>query len=153
MVKRNPPWLLEQAYLFIFATKLRQRDLGGGKRFEAGLKSGHEHGCGNTFAGDIGHGEYHAIFFVGFAGTGKHIVVVAGDGVGRARGIGDRDSGNLRRSAGQQPGLNFARNLQIALHHDAVGNLQHQSRRSRSAAPEMEVEFDRRGFRVQRRDS
>src|SRR6266446_5168093 len=81
--------------------QLRQGDLRGGKRLEAGLKGRHEHGSGDAFTGNIGHGEYDTIVFVGFARTREHVVVVSGDGVGGARDIGNRDSGNLWRRAGQ----------------------------------------------------
>ena len=37
--------------------------------------------------------------------------------------------------------MNLARDLQIALHDDAVGDLQHEQQEHQQAAPEMEVKF------------
>src|SRR5260370_18048940 len=76
--------------------KFRQSNLGGGKRLEAGLESRHQHGGRNALAGDVGYGEDDAILFVGLPRPRKHVVVVSGDGVGRAGGVGNRDSANLR---------------------------------------------------------
>ncbi len=122
--------------------QFRQGDLSGGERFQARLKRGHEHGGGNALAGDVGHREHYAVLFGRFPRAREHIIVVPCHGVGRTSGVGNRDAGNLRRSAGQQPGLNLAGNLEIAFHDDAVGNLQHEQQEKQQTAPEMEVEFD-----------
>src|ERR1700733_15039833 len=122
--------------------QLRQGYLRGGKGFEAVLERGHQHGRGDALAGDVGYGEYYTIFFVGFTGAREHVVVVAGDGVCGAGDVGNGESRNLRRSAGQQPGLDLAGDLQVALHDDAVGDLKNQKHEKQQAAPEMEVEFD-----------
>ncbi|MGB6803502.1 MAG: aromatic ring-hydroxylating dioxygenase subunit alpha [Candidatus Sulfotelmatobacter sp.] len=66
----------------------------------------------------------------------------AGDRVGGARDLSNRDPWNPRGSARQKPGLNFARDLRVALHDDAVGNFQNQQPEQQQAAPEMEIEFD-----------
>ena len=63
---------------------------------------------------------------LGPSGARKDIIVVACDGICRARGVGDRKTGNLRRRPGQKPGLNFPRDLQVAFHDHAIGDLEYQ---------------------------
>ena len=48
----------------------------------------------------------------------------------------------MRRCAGQQPGLDLTRSLQIALHDYAVGNLQHQKKKQKQPSPELGVKLD-----------
>jgi hypothetical protein len=100
----------------------------------------------DALAGYVGYREYHSIVVTGLAGAGKDIVVIAGHGISGACGIGNRDSRNLRRSARQQPGLNLARNLQVALHHHAVGDLEYEQKKEQKRGPEMEVEFEAMDF-------
>ena len=125
---------------------LRQRNLCRGKSLQTCLKCSHQHGRGNALAGDVGYGKHHAILFIGFSWTRKHVVIISSHRVGRARGIGNSNSRNLRRCARQKPGLDLACNLQIALHHHAVGDLQHEQEEKQQAAPEMKIEFDHVGF-------
>src|SRR5580693_9730664 len=72
----------------------------------------------------------------------EYVIVIAGDGVGGASRIGDGEAGNLRRGAGQQPGLNLAGDLQVALHDHAVGDLEHQQQEQQQRRPEVKIEFD-----------
>src|SRR4029077_2345676 len=76
-----------------------QRDLGGGKRFETGLERRHEHGSGDAFAGYVGNGEDDAVVVARFAGAREDVIVISRDRVGWAGGVGDCQSGDLRRSA------------------------------------------------------
>src|SRR6266853_5285307 len=113
-----------------------------GQGLEACLKGRHQHGGRNTFAGDIGDGENHAILLGCLSRPREDIVVIAGDGVRWARGVGNREAWDLRRGAGQQPGLDLTRNLQIALHDYAVGYLKHQKKKQKQPSPELGVKLD-----------
>src|SRR5260370_3199704 len=108
-----------------------------GKGLEACLKGRHQHGGRNTLASDIGDGENDAILFRCFARPREDVVVIAGDGIRWARGVGNRETWDLRRCAGQQPGLDLTRNLQIALHDYAVGNFKHQKKKQKQPSPEL----------------
>src|SRR5579859_3864787 len=93
----------------------------------------------NTVAGD---------YYDVFPRPGKDVVIISRDGIGWTRRICDGKAWNLRRDAGKQPGLNLSRNLQVALHHHAVGNLEHQQQKQNQCRPEVGIEFADLDFSV-----
>jgi len=121
--------------------EFRQRNLSRRQRFETRLKGGHQHGGGNALAGDIGDREHDSVFFVRFARPRKNVVIVARYGIRGASGVRHSDTGNLRWRAGKQPALNLLCNLQIALHHDAVRDLQDQQKEKQQSTPEVCIEL------------
>ena len=96
----------------------------------------------NAFARDVGDRKHDPVLLVRSARPRKNVIVVTGDRVGGTSDIGDREARNLRRGSGKQPRLNFARDLQVALHHHAIGNLKDQQQQQQKTGPEVKVEFD-----------
>ena len=95
------------------------------KVFRLAVERSHQHGGRNLLPATSATART-TIVFAGPSGARKDIIVVACDGICRARGVGDRKTGNLRRRPGQKPGLNFPRDLQVAFHDHAIGNLEYQ---------------------------
>src|SRR5208337_296049 len=106
---------------------------------ETRLKSRHEYGGGNAFAGNIGDGEDDSVFLGRLAWARENVVVVAGDRIRGAGGIGQGQSGNLRRRARKKPGLDLARDLQVSLHYDAIGNFEHEQHEQEESRPEVQI--------------
>src|SRR5580704_4934169 len=98
------------------ADEFGERAAGAGQGAKAGLECGHQHGRGDAFAGDVGYrDEERAI-----AGAKEGVVVVAADGLGGAHGKGYVDAGNIGGSAGDEPPLDFAGDLDVALHGNVI---------------------------------
>ena len=101
---------------------------------QAGLQGGGEEGGGDALAGHVGdHQEEAAV------GAEEGVEVIAGDGVGGAAGEGDidaRDFGGLR---GHEPALDLARDFEVALHGDAVGEFEGEEHDQGEAAEELRL--------------
>ncbi len=106
-----------------------------GERSETGLKGRHHHRGGDALAGDVGDGdEQRAI-----AGAKERVVIIAADGFRWARGEGDIDAGNVGRAARHEPSLDFASDLDVALHGNVIA--EHEREQDQQSA-EREEELD-----------
>ena len=72
--------------------------------------------------------------------TSEDVVIISGDGVGRAGGECDLESGNRWRICGKQPGLDLFCDLQVALHDNAIADFRNQQGEHQQAAIEVEIE-------------
>ena len=93
------------------------------ERAQARLKRGHEQRGGNAFPGDVrDHDEKRwRDRFLRRDRTEEGVVVIARNRILRARGKRDIYARHARGMVGNEPLLNFARDFQVALHRDAIG--------------------------------
>src|SRR6187549_530318 len=110
--------------------------------FQARLKCGHQQRCRNTLAGDVSHGD-EVGWVAGSRGrTWKDVVAVTGYRVRGPGGESDFDAGHWWRVYRQEPHLDLACDLEVSLHNDAIGDLQHQQYAHQQTAPELEIDVD-----------
>src|SRR4029077_16102330 len=100
-----------------------------------------QQGRGNAFARDVGDHQHEFSAVDGSGGGEKRVVVIAGHGILRARRESDFRAGNFRRSRGHEPGLDFARDFQIALHGDFVGQFHGEKKKKNRRGEEFKSDI------------
>src|SRR5581483_10560932 len=83
-----------------------------GQCFKAGLEGGHQQSRGHALSRHIRHSE--EVFLVRiFGGPGEDVIIIARDGVSRASGEGNLQTGYLWGSGGQEPFVDIASDFEI----------------------------------------
>ncbi len=103
---------------------------------QARLQRRHEQCGGDAFSGDVGDYQRQFAAVRGAGRAEKSVVVIAGHGILRARRKRDFRAGNFRRKRGHQPGLNLARDFQIAFHRNFVGQFQGEKKKEKRCGEE-----------------
>ena len=122
--------------------ELRERKAFGGDGAEAGLECGHEEGGGDAFAGDIGHDEHEFSAGGGVAIGVEGVVIIAGNGILRARIEGDFSVGDRWRGGGDEPCLDFAGDFEVALHGDLVSEFEGEKQKKDQGGENFGFDFD-----------
>ncbi len=122
--------------------ELAEREAFGGDGAQAGLQRGHEESGGDTFACDIGHDEHQLAAGESVVGGIEGVVIIAGDGILRTGVEGDLRVGNHWRSGGNEPGLDFASDFEIALHRDLVGEFEGEKKEEEKRGEKFVFDFD-----------
>src|SRR3984957_3247750 len=113
-----------------------------GDRAQAGLKRGHQESSRHTFTGDVGHDQHEFAAVGGVVSRVESVIVILGYGVLRTGVEGNFGIGNLWRSGGHEPGLDFAGDFEVALHGDFVGELQRKKEQKEQSGEKFVFDFD-----------